>query len=59
MTFLCVLGGLCGHDGLMGPHAEAPPRVLVIVLGVRLLNLVLQRSGPQRTDAHDAQDDQR
>ena len=28
-------------------------------LGVRLLNLVLQRSGPQRPDADDAQDDQR
>ena len=29
------------------------------LLGLRLLNLVLQRSGAQRTDADDAQDDQR
>ena len=30
-----------------------------IVLGIRLLDLVLQRSGSQRTDTQDAQDDQR
>ena len=34
-------------------------RNLWIPLSARLLNLVLERSGPQRADADDAQDDQR
>ena len=51
-----VRGELVCADLNDEPALAPRPR---IVLGVRLLNLVLQRSGSQRTDAHDTQDDQR